>query len=207
MSRELRGADDRTLAVAAAGGDRSAAEILLRRHHDLVLAVCRRIVLDRGGAEDAAQNALVAVARALPRFDGRSEVRTWIYRIATNAALDEVRRTRRRPWPVEPGTVAEAPALRTPGAPDPGDMVADRDSLMRALEEVPEEFRAALALRFILDMDYAEIAATLGIPVGTVRSRLARGKALLAKGLGGNPDGVGDRQTRRADSGADGHEG
>jgi RNA polymerase sigma-70 factor (ECF subfamily) len=197
MSRRIRGLDDRALAEAAAGGDRDAAEALLRRHHDTVLAVCRRIVFDRGGAEDAAQEALVAIARGLPNYDGRARVRTWVYRIAVNSSLDELRRTRRRPVPVTPDRSPEPPG-RHPG---PADAAEARDDVGRALALVPEEFRAVLVLRHVMDMDYAEIAETLDIPIGTVRSRISRGTTALRAALSGNPEGVGERQTPRTHRG------
>lgn len=68
-------------------------------HYDSVRTVCHRIVVNKADAEDATQHALISIVRALPGFDGRSKFSTWVYRIATNAALDEVRRIRRRPTP------------------------------------------------------------------------------------------------------------
>ena len=89
--------DDRSLVAAAQQGDRAALDTLLRRHYDLVHAVCRRIAGGSRDADDAAQEAMISIVRGLSRFDGRSAVTTWIYRIATNAALDELRRRSRRP--------------------------------------------------------------------------------------------------------------
>ena len=84
--------DDDALAVAARAGDRAALEQLLELHTDRIHAVCRRIVGHPEDALDATQEAMIAVARGITRFDGQSRVSTWIYRVATNAALDEVRR-------------------------------------------------------------------------------------------------------------------
>lgn len=178
--------DDERLAALARDGDRRALEVLLHRHADLVHAVCRRIVLDPDDALDATQEALVSIARSIGRFDGRARFTTWCYRIATNAALDEVRRARRRPVPVEspPGRLA---------APDPVSAVDDRVALDAALAELPPDFRAAVVLRDLCDLDYAEIARVLGIPPGTVRSRIARGRAALAVALG-EPAPPGNRQ-------------
>src|SRR3954470_4754707 len=89
--------DDRNLVAAAQGGDRAALDTLLRRHYDRVHAVCRRIAGSSRDADDAAQEAMISVVRGLPKFDGRSTFSTWVYRIATNAALDELRRRKRRP--------------------------------------------------------------------------------------------------------------
>lgn len=122
--------------------------------------------------------------RGLPRFDGRARVSTWIYRVATNAALDELRRRRRRPLPHT--DVVE----RTDSAGDPADDVADRLAIDAALQRLSEEFRVPVVLRDLLDLDYAEIAAVVDVPVGTVKSRIARGRAQLAALLApkGNPD-------------------
>lgn len=195
--------DDRSLAKAAAGGDREAAEALLVRHHDMVLRVCRRIIIDRGDAQDAAQEALVSIARGLPGYDGRAQVRTWMYRIAVNAALDELRRSRRRPIAADPhrtDAAATTPWKSFAGAPhvggiDPHGATEDRDELDRILGAVPEEFRVVLALRYLLDMEYADIAETLELPVGTVRSRLSRGKELARSAQAGNPAGPDERPT------------
>ena len=89
--------DDRQLVAAAQAGDRQALETLLGRHYDRVHAVCRRIAGSSRDADDAAQEAMISIVRGLPRFDGRSQFSTWVYRIATNAALDELRRRKRRP--------------------------------------------------------------------------------------------------------------
>jgi RNA polymerase sigma-70 factor (ECF subfamily) len=185
--------NDRELAASAAQGDRRALETLLTRHADRVYAICRRVLGDREDARDAAQEALISIARRIATFDGRAQFRTWVYRVAVNAALDEARRANRRPATVSDGVVAE------PIANDPAvdGAVADRVDIDRALQALPIEFRAAVALRDLAGLDYAEIATVLGIPPGTVRSRIARGRALLAERLG-NPDDPRDRLIERS---------
>lgn len=175
---EHNGATDTTLALAAAGGDRGALDLLLDRHADLVHAVCRRIVVHPEDALDATQEALIAAARGIARFDGRSAFTTWLYRVATNAALDELRRRKRRPVPVDD---AIEPRSTTPAFDD---QVGARLDVDAALTQVPEEFRVAVVLRDLCDLDYAEIAEVLDVPPGTVRSRIARGRAALAAALG-----------------------
>lgn len=125
-------------------------------------------------ALDATQEALVAIVRGLPRFDGRSSFATWAYRIAVNCSLDELRRRRRRPTPDSPALerlVGASAAVDAPGAQ------IDVDEL---LADLAPEFRAVVVLRDVLDLDYAAIGAVLDIPIGTVRSRLARARAQLA---------------------------
>ena len=197
-------ADDKVLAQAAGAGDRAALEMLLARHLDRVHAICRRITGHPEDALDATQEALIAVSRGIHRYDGRSAFTTWLYRVATNAALDEVRRRRRRP------VAAEAHAdLAASGSVE--SVVAARLDVDAALAGLAPDFRAAVVLRDLCDFDYSEIADALGIPVGTVRSRIARGRAAIAARLGdrqpsgdgpppptgasGEPDARSERQT------------
>ena len=163
----------------------------------MIRAVCHRIVANKADAEDATQHALISIATALPRFDGRSKFSTWAYRIATNAALDEVRRLRRRPIPVDElalsaGTQEDnlLSGSRFGSGPD---AVESQMVVREALAAIPEDFRTALVLRHIADLDYEEIAVVLDVPVGTVRSRLSRGRAQLAQMLG-NPEQGQERQ-------------
>ena len=168
-------------------GDKGAIDALLRQHYESVRAVCHRIVLNSADADDATQMALIAIVRGLPQFDRRSSFQTWIYRIATNAALDEVRRIQRRPIPAEEKVLEQSSA----GTHD----AVDVQMLMKAsLEEIPEDYRVVLVLRHIADLEYEEIASIVDIPVGTVRSRLARGRAQLTE-IVGNQLGYPTRQT------------
>jgi RNA polymerase sigma-70 factor (ECF subfamily) len=150
-------------------------------------------------AQDALQEGLIALARGIRRYDGRSAFTTWAYRVVTNACLDELRRRGRRPLPrsLVP-TDAGDPAPGPPVVADAGDAgveaVAVRLEVDAALARLPEGFRAAVVLRDLCDLDYAEIGRVLGVPAGTVRSRIARGRAQLAALLG-NPAAPGDRPT------------
>ena len=181
---------DDTLARRAADGDGAALDELLRAHMALVHGVCRRILGNPDDALDATQEALLAIARKIATFDGRSKFSTWAYRVATNAALDESRRRQRRPTPTE--TLPETgrsggstPPLSTTSRPANSEAaIADRLDIDTALAQLTPEYRAAVALRDLVGMDYAEIAEVLGIPAGTVRSRISRGRAVLADLLG-----------------------
>jgi RNA polymerase sigma-70 factor (ECF subfamily) len=167
-------AGDEELAAAAADGDGQALDALLRRHASMIHAVCRRILTNADDALDATQNAMIAIARRIELFDGRAKFSTWCYRVATNAALDEARRGNRRPAPVEIVPEPRNDALAVDEA------VADRLDVDAALAQLSPEHRAAVALRDLVGLDYAEIAVVLEIPPGTVRSRIARGRAALA---------------------------
>lgn len=184
--------DDR-LVAAAQRGDRAALDALLRRHHDRILVLCRRLCRNRADADDAAQDALIAIVRGLARFDGNASFSTWSYRVATNACLDELRRRGRRPLPVDaadtdgPHAARPSHPLRSSAGIGPEQAALDtelRSELQRALDELPEEFRVPVVLRDVADLDYAEIAELLDLPPGTVRSRISRGRAKLALTLG-----------------------
>lgn len=188
------GIDDATLVARAQQGDRSAMNTLLERHYDRIHAVCRRVTGSAADADDAAQETMIRIVRAIGQFDGRSQFSTWCYRIATNVSLDELRRRGRRPQlhVVRPDQAGEAP-------PEPVDDRAEREvtapvdriAVEDALANLSPEFRTPLVMRDVGDLDYGEIAEALGIPVGTVKSRIARGRRQLVEllGLGGRPNG------------------
>ena len=177
-------ADDDALARRAAHGDRRALEELLEEHADRVHAVCRRVLTDPEDALDATQEALIAIARGIGGFDGRARFTTWLYRVATNAALDEARRKQRRPLAVATIDERATSAFRGGGGAAIDERVSTRLDVDAALGGLPEEFRVAVVLRDLADLDYAEIAEVLDIPAGTVRSRISRGRALLHDALG-----------------------
>jgi RNA polymerase sigma-70 factor (ECF subfamily) len=181
-------ADDRELVSAAQAGDRAAMDALLRRHYDRIFALCRRVTGSDADGADAAQEALIAIVRGLPRFDGRARFSTWVYRVATNVCLDELRRQRRRPVPGLGEADEAAAADPMDDVPLLEDRVGDRIDIDAALATLPPDFRAAVVLRDVCQLDYAEISQVLGIPPGTVRSRIARGRAAAAAALAGNPD-------------------
>ncbi len=187
--------EDRALVARANDGDRRALDTLLRTHYDRIYAVCRRITGSDADAADAAQEALIKIVRSLPGFDGRSAFSTWAYRIATNTSLDELRRRRRRPTVVDrvddDGRDLE---LVDPDAGPRVQAVVDRMAIDAALAQVPETFRVPLVLRDVGDLDYAEIADALDVPVGTVKSRIARGRAALVELLAAGNRGPADER-------------
>jgi RNA polymerase sigma-70 factor (ECF subfamily) len=153
------------------------------------------------------------MARGIRRYDGRAAFTTWSYRVATNACLDELRRRQRRPIPEAPdaegvgaladasaGAAAPVGAGRGPAVSATSvaavEAVADRLDVDAAVARLPDDFRAAVVLRDLCDLDYAEIARVLDIPAGTVRSRIARGRAQLADLLGNPTDPDGRPSTR-----------
>lgn len=185
--------DDAALVAAAQDGDREALDRLLRRHHDRIAGLCARMCGNPADGADATQEALMAIVRGLARFDGRAAFSTWAYRVATNACLDELRRRNRRP-------TAGLDAGRGPVAvgADPGDQVPDRLDIDAALAALSIEHRTAVVLRDVCALDYAEIADVLHLAPGTVRSRIARGRAALSAALEGNLAPPERRPTTRA---------
>ena len=196
-------ATDLELVAAVNVGHRAALDELLRRHQGLMYTICLRMTGNETDARDATQEAMLAVCRGVSRFDQRSAFSTWVYRVTTNACLDELRRRARRP--VAHGSADDVAAATsgahhraTGGATSPAgdDAVVARLTLDDALARLPDDFRAALVLRDLCELDYAEIAQVLDIPPGTVRSRIARARAALARDLGNQtpPD---DRPTKQ----------
>ena len=176
---------DHELVAAANAGDRTALDQLLRRHNARIAAVCRRMTGNEADGADATQEALLAIVRGLHRFDGRSSFATWAYRVAVNASLDELRRRRRRPIDSfdELDRHHDEPSVRSPES-----AVVDRLALAEGVAALSEEYRVAVILRDIGDLDYNEIAEVLGVAIGTVKSRIARGRSILARELGNRDD-------------------
>ncbi|HVM07643.1 MAG TPA: sigma-70 family RNA polymerase sigma factor [Acidimicrobiales bacterium] len=176
-------------------GDRASVDALLRRHLDAIHGVCRRITGNDADAADATQEALIAVVRGLPRFDGRSAFSTWVYRVATNACLDELRRKKRRPDPVDDDELLVSGGAGGDARESLASQAALKLDVDAALRRLPVEFRAPVVLRDLSGLDYAEISEVLDVPVGTVKSRISRGRAMLADLLQGNPSPPPDRRT------------
>jgi len=167
---------DQELVTLAARGDARAFELLAERYRGLMYAVCRRITCDDQDAVDALQEALLAAWRGFASFEGRSSVRTWLFRIAANAAVDEVRRHAQRR---EQAGTAALGELAAPA--DVESAAVTRAAADWALARLPPQFRAAVVLREYYGLSYQEIAEALGIPVDTVKSRISRGRQALAQ--------------------------
>ncbi len=159
--------------------------MLLSRHYKRLYAICRRVAGNDADAADGCQEALLAIVRGLTRFDGRSSFKTWSYRVATNACLDEMRRKNRRPLAIldDPKRTLDHGSETSGNYRQTDSQIVDRLAIEDALPLIPEEFRAPVVLRDVIGMDYAEIAETLELAPGTVRSRIARGRRHLANHL------------------------
>jgi RNA polymerase sigma-70 factor (ECF subfamily) len=168
------------LLTRVVSGDRDAFDQIMRIHEDRIFSVCLRIMGDRERALDATQETFLTVFRKAGQFQGKSQVGTWIYRIAVNTCYDQLRKAKRRPSESLPDYVDPA----DPSAESVIDSAGLRPEIETALATLPQEFRSAIVLSDIEGLSMPEAAEALGVPVGTVKSRVFRGRRLLAKELG-----------------------
>ncbi len=178
MKEERR--EDADLLARAAAGDHESFATLMRAHEDRVFAVCLRILADREMALDATQDTFISAFRKAHQFQGNSAVATWLYRIAVNNCYDLLRRSRRRPVERLPEYFDQA----DPSATEMVEGAAHRREIEEALASLPPDFRAAVVLSDIEGLSLPEVALALGVPVGTVKSRVFRGRRMLARRLG-----------------------
>jgi RNA polymerase sigma-70 factor (ECF subfamily) len=166
---------DEALVKRAQRGERLAFERLVEQHEQRLYTLTARVLGSREDAADAVQEALLRAWLALPKFRGDARFSTWLYRIAVNAAHDVM--AKRREGPVE----------EPPDPADPRDRFAEHElsgELQRSLEGLDESYRVAVVLYDVLGCSYAEIAEMTGVPEGTVKSRIFRGRTELAERLG-----------------------
>jgi RNA polymerase sigma-70 factor (ECF subfamily) len=165
---------ERALVELARGGDEEAFASLIRMAGDLLMAIAFRILRDVDRAEDAVQQSIVTAWRQLPALRDPDRFQAWLYRVLVNACYLEARRTRR--WDANVRLLD--PDL-SGGSSDGLLSVEDRDEMDRAFRRLPPEQRAVLVLHYYLGMRHAEIAETLDVPVGTVKSRIHYASATL----------------------------
>ncbi len=189
MSRE--GADrgggeptDEALAARLQAGDTAAFETLVRRHERRLYNLAYRMLGRPDDARDAVQDALLSCYRRIETFRADARFTTWMHRIVVNACYDMLRK--RVPEPVDPAELPEAPSAGHLLG-DPAEAAAATADVHRGLQHVPVEFRAALVLHDLLDVSVEDVADALGVPVGTVKSRLHRGRAALGRALQPEP--------------------
>jgi RNA polymerase sigma-70 factor (ECF subfamily) len=168
---------DRDLVRRAQRGDRFAFELLVERHERRLFTLAARQLGSVDDAADAVQETLIRAWTSLPRFRGQARFSTWLYRICLNAVNDQHHKTTARP---------ELPLAEDFDPADPADRAAQRElsgALQRGLAALDETYRVPLLLYDVLGRSYAEIAELLGVPEGTVKSRLFRGRAELGRTL------------------------
>lgn len=165
----------------ARGGDREAFGALVEQYRDNVYRLAYRMCGNAYDADEAAQEAFVAAWRALPNFRGDAKFSTWLYRLTTNAAIDVMRREKRHQ------TVGDGEMMEVADDADSPQETVERteqqEAVQKALATLSEEYREVLLLRYMEELDYAEIAEVLQLPSGTVKSRINRAKAALKAAL------------------------
>jgi RNA polymerase sigma-70 factor (ECF subfamily) len=171
---------DEELLTRHLDGDRNAFTTLVSRHERRVYAICMRMLGNAEDAQDAAQEAFISVLRRAGTFKGGAAFTTWLYRVAVNAAIDQARK-RGKVKSVPLGE--QVPAHHGADSGDPGDTVSASVTVQAALARLPAEFRSAVVLCDLCRLPYNEAAEALGVPVGTVKSRVFRGRAALASEL------------------------
>jgi RNA polymerase sigma-70 factor, ECF subfamily len=191
----VNGVSDEALLAAHLQGDRTAFGALMARHERRIYGLCFRLLGNREDAEDATQEAFIGVLRRAGSFRGEAAFSTWLYRIALNAATDQARRRgRSRTVPLE--TEESHREVATIG--DPSGAVATSLTVQAALRAVPEDFRIALILCDLYGFAYAQAAEVLGVPVGTVKSRVFRGRLALGTQLAEHEEGADPAGTQAA---------
>jgi RNA polymerase sigma factor (sigma-70 family) len=172
-------ADD-ALLVRVADGDAAALAALYRRHGGRLFAFLQRYAGDRMVAEEILQDTLLAVWRSAPRYEGRSGVRTWLFGIARRQAHNRLRVREPRTLPLDGLAGWADPA---PGPAEWAVANAQGAAIAAAFDALAPRHREVLALAFAARVPHAEIAEVLGVPVGTVKSRLHHARAALARSL------------------------
>lgn len=180
--------DERELIARLQKRDEAAFEELIRQYEKKVYTLCFRMCGNSEDAEEAAQDAFLALWRGIDRFRQESSLSTWIYRLATNACIDTLRRRKKQSGSVSlDDEELFVDAVDT--SPQPQETVEHREAqklLQEGLAALPEEYRKVLILREIEGLSYTEIAESASIELGTVKSRISRGRSLLRNFLSGN---------------------
>jgi RNA polymerase sigma-70 factor (ECF subfamily) len=176
----LAGETDRDLVAKALQGNQKAFRAIVERYHSTAYAVVRGVLGDSDEVDDVLQNVYIKMYRGLAGFRGESRLSTWIYQIARNEAINAARRRRPEGTPVEDVILAAREADR------PDAVYGERElgrQMEAAMARLDENHRMALELRYMGERSYEEIAEAMGLPIGTVKTYIYRGKAELKKVL------------------------
>jgi len=178
---------EQELVAAAKRGDQDAFAALIHLYEKKVFALTRRLCANPDDAQEAAQEAFLAAWQGLPFFRGESSFATWLYRLTSNACMDLLRKEQRHQSAAGPSLDDEEVELPVAAATGDPHAEAERTELKAAIEAglraLPPEYRAVLLLREIHQRSYDEIADILDIDLGTVKSRINRGRKQLRKFL------------------------
>ncbi len=185
------GGDEHTLVQRVAAGDRTAFELLMRRHNRRLFRLARAMLRDDAEAEDALQEAYLSAYRAIGDFRGEAALATWLSRLVLNECLGRLRREARREKVIpmvrssnDDETELDAPAPPDAGAPERAAMRAEMRALIeKQLDQLPRALRLVFVMREVEDMGVEETARCLDIPEATVRTRHFRARCLLRRAL------------------------
>jgi RNA polymerase sigma-70 factor (ECF subfamily) len=183
MSPQLGGPslDDLAAVEHVLAGDVSAFEHLVRRWQPPLVNLAYRFCRDRSRAEDIAQEAFVRAYRALPQWRRESAFSIWLFALATNLYRNELRRI---PLRTSPPFAALAETAQLSPNPETSYVQANRAKLVRqAVDTLPDKYRASLLVFYFQELDIVQAAQTLGLPEGTLKARLARGREMLRSKL------------------------
>jgi len=175
-----RATEDIDLIARYLQGDMGAFDELMAAHENRVFGICLRMLRDREAALDVTQETFLTVFRKADRYKAQAAFSTWLYRVTMNACYDYLRRTKRRRADALPEGFDPA----DPRAGDPLESAEVRPDIEAALGELAEEFRSAVVLVDLQGLAIDQTAEILGVPPGTVKSRVFRGRRRLAELLG-----------------------
>jgi len=167
--------------LVQAGRRDEAIALLLPAFRRKVFGLAYSLLRDREAAEDVTQEVFIKVWRALPRYDGRASMSTWIYAIARNTSLSALRARRPQSSLSEPEVMETVEAI---DAVPPADVAADRAAILRLVDQLPTKQRQVIMLFYMEDQSYEEVATMLAMPVGTVKTLLHRARARLSAAMG-----------------------
>ena len=175
-----RSSEDRELIRRYLAGDSDAFETLMAAHEGRVFSICLRMLRDRESALDATQDVFLTVFRKVDRYREQAAFSTWLYRVTVNTCYDHLRRSKRK-------RTEAMPEHLDPPDPRSGDAIGAvelRPDIERALQNIAPEFRAAAVLVDLEGMSLQGASDSLGVPIGTVKSRVFRARRQLARELG-----------------------
>ena len=194
----IEGTDEQELIERSRQGDLEAFNVIVSAYQQRVYSLCLRMVGSPQAAEDATQEAFISAYKSVGRQRGGS-VQSWLFRIASNACIDELRRRKRRPQVSLDVPVAEGEGERALDVPDseagPERRALQSEigaALQAELLRLPADQRLVVTLRDVEGLSYEEIAVTISSSVGTVKSRISRGRARLRVALRARPELFGD---------------
>ncbi len=189
-----RAADALDALAAHAAADRAALELLVETldASGVVHRFAGAVLLDRSAVDDVAQDSLISVVQSIGAYRGGGRFTSWVHTIVQRRVTDHLRRQR----DTAPLVEEEAPSVRM------SSLIATRATVRRALDGLPELYREPVVLRDLEGLSYAEIATQLDRNVGTVKSQVSRGRAMVAGALRDEPDGEGAAPARSCDKAA-----